>query len=44
MTLQDVLAARGDGVGRRSLERFSFAVLACPPRAGRGGFDWRGII
>jgi hypothetical protein len=34
MTLQNVLAARGDGVGRRSSERFSFAVFGAPAEMG----------
>ncbi|MFZ1102155.1 MAG: DUF3500 domain-containing protein, partial [Hyphomicrobiaceae bacterium] len=38
MTLQDVLAARGDGVGRRSSERFSFAVFGVPAERGAWGF------
>jgi len=42
MTLQDVLAARGDGVGRRSSERFSFAVFGEPADRGSWGFRLEG--
>ena len=42
MTLQDVLAARGDGVGRRSSERFSFAVFGVPAETGTWGFRLEG--
>jgi hypothetical protein len=42
MTLQDVLAARGDGVGRRSSERFSFAVFGVPAERGTWGFRLEG--
>ena len=42
MTLQDVLAARGDGVGRRSSERFSFAVFGVPAETGSWGFRLEG--
>ena len=41
MTLQDVLAARGDGVGRRSSERFSFAVFGVPAETGTWGIPTR---
>jgi hypothetical protein len=42
MTLQDVLAARGDGAGRRSSERFSFAVFGVPGETGPWGFRLEG--
>jgi len=42
MTLQDVLAARGDGAGRRSSERFSFAVFGAPAETGAWGFRLEG--
>jgi hypothetical protein len=42
MTLQDVLAARGDGAGQRSSERFSFAVFGTPAAAGSWGFRLEG--
>lgn len=42
MTLQDVLAARGDGAGRRSSERFSFAVFGTPAETGSWGFRLEG--
>jgi hypothetical protein len=42
MTLQDVLAARGDGTGRRSSERFSFAVFGTPAEKGAWGFRLEG--
>ena len=42
MTLQDVLAARGDGAGRRSSERFSFAVFGVPAEKGTWGFRLEG--
>jgi hypothetical protein len=42
MTLQDVLAARGDGAGRRSSERFSLAVFGTPAEAGAWGFRLEG--
>jgi hypothetical protein len=42
MTLQNVLAARGDGVGRRSSERFSFAVFGAPAEKGAWGFRLEG--
>ena len=42
MTLQDVLAARGDGAGERSSERFSFAVFGTPAETGTWGFRLEG--
>jgi hypothetical protein len=42
MTLQDVLAARGDGAGQRSSERFSLAVFGTPAEAGAWGFRLEG--
>jgi hypothetical protein len=42
MTLQEVLAARGDGAGRRSPERFSFAVFGTPAETGAWGFRLEG--
>lgn len=42
MTLQEVLAARGDGTGRRSAERFSFAVFGVPAETGAWGFRLEG--
>src|SRR5262245_17743794 len=42
MTLQDVLAARGDGIGRRSSERFSFAIFGAPAESERWGFRLEG--
>jgi hypothetical protein len=42
MTLQDVLAARGDGAGERSSERFSFAVFGTPAETGAWGFRLEG--
>jgi uncharacterized protein DUF3500 len=42
MTLQSVLAARGDGDGRRSSERFSFAVFGAPAEQGAWGFRLEG--
>lgn len=42
MTLQDVLAERGDGVGRRSSERFSFAFFGTPAATGAWGFRLEG--
>jgi hypothetical protein len=42
MTLQDVLAARGDGVGRRSSDRFSFAIFGLPAERGTWGFRLEG--
>ena len=37
MTLQDVLAASGNGAGERSSERFSFAVYGTPAETGTWG-------
>jgi Protein of unknown function (DUF3500) len=42
MTLQDVLAARGDGAGRRSSERFSLAVFGTPAETGAWGLRLEG--
>jgi hypothetical protein len=42
MTLQDVLAARGDGAGERSSERFSFAFFGTPAETGTWGFRLEG--
>lgn len=42
MTLQDVLAERGDGAGRRSSERFSFAFFGVPAGTGAWGFRLEG--
>jgi hypothetical protein len=42
MTLQDVLAASGNGTGQRSSERFSFAVYGTPAEAGAWGFRLEG--
>ena len=42
MTLQDVLAARGDGAGQRSSERFSFAVFGTPAETGAWGMRLEG--
>lgn len=42
MTLQDVLAALGNGAGRRSSERFSFAVFGVPADTGAWGFRLEG--
>ena len=42
MTLQDVLAARGDGAGQRSSERFSLAVFGTPAETGAWGFRLEG--
>ncbi len=42
MTLQDVLAARGDGAGERSSERFSFAFFGTPAETGSWGFRLEG--
>ena len=42
MTLQDVLAARGDGAGERSSERFSFAFFGTPAATGTWGFRLEG--
>jgi hypothetical protein len=42
MTLQDVLAASGNGAGERSSERFSFAVFGTPAERGAWGFRLEG--
>lgn len=42
MTLQDVLAASGNGTGQRSSERFSFAVYGAPAENGAWGFRLEG--
>jgi hypothetical protein len=42
MTLQDVLAAQGNGAGMRSSERFSFAVFGMPAESGSWGFRFEG--
>ncbi len=42
MTLQDVLAASGDGTGQRSSERFSFSVFGTPAETGAWGFRLEG--
>jgi hypothetical protein len=42
MSLQDVLAARGDGAGQRSSERFSLALFGTPAEAGAWGFRLEG--
>jgi len=42
MTLQDVLAASGNGAGQRSSERFSFAVFGTPAATGTWGFRLEG--
>src|SRR5262245_6051697 len=42
MILQEVLAARGDGAGQRSAERFSFAVFGTPAETGAWGFRLEG--
>jgi hypothetical protein len=42
MTLQDVLAASGNGTGQRSSERFSFAVYGTPAETGAWGFRLEG--
>ncbi len=42
MTLQDVLAARGNGAGQRSSQRFSFAVFGTPAETGAWGFRLEG--
>jgi hypothetical protein len=42
MTLQDVLAASGNGTGQRSSERFSFAVFGAPAETGAWGFRLEG--
>jgi hypothetical protein len=42
MTLQDVLAASGNGAGQRSSKRFSFAVFGQPAATGAWGFRLEG--
>ncbi len=42
MTLQDVLAASGNGAGQRSSERFSFSVFGEPAETGAWGFRLEG--
>jgi hypothetical protein len=42
MTLQDVLAAQGNGAGTRSSERFSFAVFGSPAPTRSWGFRIEG--
>ena len=42
MTLQDVLAASGNGTGQRSSERFSFAIYGTPAETGAWGFRLEG--
>jgi hypothetical protein len=42
MTLQDVLAASGNGAGQRSSERFSFAIFGTPAETGAWGFRLEG--
>lgn len=42
MTLQDVLAASGNGAGQRSSERFSFSVFGTPAETGAWGFRLEG--
>ena len=42
MTLQDVLAASGNGAGERSSQRFSFAVHGTPAETGAWGFRLEG--
>jgi hypothetical protein len=42
MTLQDVLAASGNGRGLRSSERFSFAIFGTPAATGSWGFRLEG--
>jgi hypothetical protein len=42
MTLQDVLAASGNGTGQRSSERFSFSVFGTPAETGPWGFRLEG--
>ena len=42
MTLQNVLAAQGNGAGMRSSERFSFAVFGVPADSGSWGFRIEG--
>lgn len=42
MTLQDVLAASGNGAGQRSSERFSFSIFGEPAETGAWGFRLEG--
>ena len=42
MTLQDVLAASGNGTGQRSSERFSFSVFGTPAETGAWGLRLEG--
>jgi hypothetical protein len=42
MTLQDVLAASGNGAGERSSQRFSFALHGTPAETGAWGFRLEG--
>jgi hypothetical protein len=42
MSLQDVLAASGNGTGQRSSKRFSFAVFGQPAESGAWGFRLEG--
>jgi hypothetical protein len=42
MTLQDVLAASGNGAGQRSAERFSFSLFGTPAETGAWGFRLEG--
>ena len=42
MTLQDILAASGNGTGQRSSERFSFAFFGTPAETGAWGFRLEG--
>jgi hypothetical protein len=42
MTLQDILAASGNGAGERSSERFSFAIFGTPAETGAWGFRLEG--
>ena len=42
MTLQDVLAASGNGTGKRSSEQFSFSVFGTPAETGSWGFRLEG--
>ena len=42
MLLQDVLAASGNGTGRRSSERFSLSVFGAPEETGAWGFRLEG--
>jgi hypothetical protein len=42
MTLQDILAASGNGTGERSSERFSFAVFGTPAETGAWGVRLEG--